>query len=91
MTNAMNVFADTHTHLYLDAFDGDREEVIECAIQAGVNYMFLPNIDASSILDLGSVLFAYPDPKILSLTISEKVDKILRGNLSCTAIYRPPD
>jgi len=57
----MTVFADTHTHLYLDAFDGDREEVIDRAIHAGVNYMFLPNIDASSIRDLGSVLFGYPE------------------------------
>lgn len=57
----MNVFTDTHAHLYLDAFDTDREEVIERAVQAGVRYMFLPNIDASGIGQLVSVAASYPE------------------------------
>lgn len=40
---------DTHTHLYLNAFDLDRKEVVEKAIKQGVKYMLLPNIDGSSI------------------------------------------
>ena len=42
------IFADTHTHLYLEEFDPDRDEVIRNAIKNGVEYMFLPNIDSSS-------------------------------------------
>ncbi|MBE0640485.1 MAG: TatD family hydrolase [Bacteroidales bacterium] len=40
---------DTHTHLYLDAFDADRTITVQRAIDAGVKYMLLPNIDSTSI------------------------------------------
>jgi TatD DNase family protein len=40
---------DTHSHIYLDAFDPDRIETVERAIQAGVTQILLPNIDAESI------------------------------------------
>ena len=56
----MAVFADTHTHLYLDAFDEDRDEAIKRTLDAGVTYLFLPNIDASTILQLRSLTDAYP-------------------------------
>jgi len=49
------VFTDTHTHLYLKEFDGDRDETIQRAINTGVKLMFLPNIDsntATPMLDL---------------------------------------
>jgi len=42
------IFADTHTHLYLEDFDPDRGEVISRALGAGVRYLFLPNIDSTS-------------------------------------------
>lgn len=40
---------DTHSHIYLDAFDQDREEIIDRAYRAGVSQIILPNIDADSI------------------------------------------
>jgi TatD DNase family protein len=40
---------DTHTHLFLAEFDADRDEVIQRALQAGVRYMLLPNIDENSL------------------------------------------
>lgn len=40
---------DTHTHLYLDAFDKDIDTVIGRAKEAGVERMFLPNLDSSSV------------------------------------------
>ncbi len=40
---------DSHTHLYLDEFDGDRAEVVGRAREAGVTKLFLPNIDSSTI------------------------------------------
>jgi TatD DNase family protein len=43
------IFVDTHTHLYLEEFDNDRENVVRNAIHNGVNYFFLPNIDSRSI------------------------------------------
>ncbi len=41
-------FIDTHTHLYLDAFDNDRTSVIQRSIAAGVEKMLLPDIDSST-------------------------------------------
>jgi TatD DNase family protein len=43
------IFVDTHTHLYLEEFDNDRDQVVRNAIDKGVKYIFLPNIDSSSI------------------------------------------
>lgn len=52
---------DTHTHLYLEQFDEDRDEVVQRAISHGVGKMFLPNIDKDSISDLLNLQKAYPD------------------------------
>lgn len=40
---------DTHAHLYAEQFEEDREEMIQRAISAGVQKMYLPNIDSGSI------------------------------------------
>lgn len=43
------IFTDTHTHLYSEQFDEDRAEMVQRAINNGVERLFLPNIDSSSI------------------------------------------
>lgn len=43
------VFYDTHTHLYLQEFALDREQVIQSAVEKGIEKFFLPNIDSTSI------------------------------------------
>lgn len=43
------LFTDTHTHLYLEEFDSDRDRVITNAVEKGVEYLFLPNIDSTSL------------------------------------------
>lgn len=40
---------DTHNHIYLPEFDGDRNEVIQRSLAAGVRRIMMPNIDSSSI------------------------------------------
>jgi TatD DNase family protein len=40
-------FIDTHSHLYAEEFDADRDAVIQNAIGAGVNRLLLPAIDRS--------------------------------------------
>ena len=45
----MAIFTDTHTHLYADEFNADREQLILAAIGAGVTRFFMPNIEAASI------------------------------------------
>jgi TatD DNase family protein len=39
---------DTHTHIYLADFDGDREKVIERANESGIESMLMPAIDSST-------------------------------------------
>ncbi len=39
------MYIDTHTHLFLNNFDEDRDEVIKNAIDAGVKYMLVPGTD----------------------------------------------
>lgn len=51
---------DTHTHLYSEKFDGDREERIEAAIEAGIKQFFMPNIDSSSIAGMKALEQKYP-------------------------------
>ncbi len=46
------ILVDTHTHLYLDEFSGDREAVISNAINNDVRYMLLPNVDSSTIKEM---------------------------------------
>lgn len=41
------IITDTHTHLYSEAFDEDRSEMIQRAIDAGVSRFFIPAIDSS--------------------------------------------
>ena len=39
---------DTHCHLYDEAFDNDRDQAVQRALDSGVNLMLLPGIDSSS-------------------------------------------
>lgn len=43
------MYTDSHTHLYLEAFSDDREQMLERAVSAGVTRMFLPNIDSGTL------------------------------------------
>ena len=54
-------FIDTHAHLYTEAFDEDRDEMIERALEAGVDHFFLPAIDSSYIPAMKALKAAYPD------------------------------
>lgn len=41
-------YIDTHTHLYTEEFDPDRNQVMQAAIDAGVTKMVMPAIDTDS-------------------------------------------
>lgn len=41
------IITDTHTHLYSEAFDEDRKETIQKAIDLGVERFFIPAIDST--------------------------------------------
>jgi len=52
---------DTHTHIYADAFDEDRDEVIGRALAAGVSHLILPAIDSKTTAIMHEVKRNYPD------------------------------
>ena len=54
-------FVDTHTHLYLNAFDEDRAETIERALEQGIKAMLLPNIDSTSIDGMIALCEQFPE------------------------------
>ncbi len=54
-------FIDTHAHLYADTFGEDREAMLERARQAGIQAIYLPNIDASSIGPMLELEATHPD------------------------------
>ncbi|RNC79474.1 MAG: TatD family deoxyribonuclease [Balneola sp.] len=43
---------DTHSHIYLEQFDDDRDEVMQRAKEAGVEAIFMPAIDFGSITQM---------------------------------------
>ncbi|MEZ5039152.1 MAG: TatD family hydrolase [Saprospiraceae bacterium] len=51
---------DTHTHLYAESFEADRDEMIERAKAAGVKACYLPNIDSNSIAGMLALEAKYP-------------------------------
>lgn len=54
-------FIDTHSHLYSDQFDSDRETVIENAIEKGVSKIILPAIDSTYIKKMYALEEKFPE------------------------------
>ena len=52
---------DTHTHLYSNEFDEDRDEMIQRAIDAGVSRFFIPAIDSAYTQSMYDLEKAYPE------------------------------
>lgn len=55
------MYIDTHTHLYSDRFESDRDEMIRRTIAAGVEQLLLPNIDVASIGPMKTLAEAWPN------------------------------
>ncbi|MBO7100524.1 MAG: TatD family hydrolase [Bacteroidales bacterium] len=49
-------FIDTHCHLYDEAFDADRDDALQRALDAGVTTLLLPDIDSTSTPRLEALL-----------------------------------
>ncbi|MFC2104214.1 TatD family hydrolase [Bacteroidota bacterium] len=52
---------DTHTHIFLQEFDSDRDQVIANARKNAVKKVLLPNVDGSTIDQLLTLVSKYPD------------------------------
>lgn len=55
------ILTDTHTHLYSEAFDKDRSEVIKKALEKGIQRFFIPAIDSTYTEAMFSLRDAYPE------------------------------
>ncbi|MBT8268673.1 MAG: TatD family hydrolase [Flavobacteriaceae bacterium] len=55
------VITDTHAHLYIEAFDQDRDEMIERARSEGIQRFFLPAIDSSYTESMLTLKNSYPE------------------------------
>lgn len=53
-------FIDTHSHIYGEEFDEDRDAVVQRAIDAGAEHILLPNIDANSVGPMLALCDDYP-------------------------------
>lgn len=53
-------FIDTHSHIYGEEFDEDRDAVVQRAIEAGAEHILLPNIDANSVGPMLALCDDYP-------------------------------
>lgn len=55
------IFIETHTHLYSEEFDADRPEVVQRAVDAGIEKFFLPAIDSTTTQRMYDLQAAYPE------------------------------
>lgn len=55
------IITDTHTHLYSEAFDEDRHEMINRAIEQGVSRFFIPAIDSEYTASMLQLEKDFPD------------------------------
>jgi TatD DNase family protein len=55
------VLTDTHTHLYSESFDEDRQQMIQRAIDAKVKRFFIPAIDSTYAKSMYDLEKSFPD------------------------------
>jgi TatD DNase family protein len=61
------IITDTHTHLYSEAFDEDRSEMIQRAIDADVKRFFIPAIDSAYTESMFQLENEFPDHVFLMM------------------------
>ena len=54
------ILIDTHTHLYSEEFESDRNQMMERALVAGVEHFFVPAIDSSYFNGMQQIQQQYP-------------------------------
>ncbi|WNH08907.1 TatD family hydrolase [Thalassobellus suaedae] len=61
------IVTDTHTHLYSEAFDEDRNDMINRAMQQGVSRFFIPAIDSTYTASMLQLEQDYPNNVFLMM------------------------
>ena len=54
------MFIDTHSHIYAEEFEADRDQVVERALSADVKYIILPDIDRTTRSSMLTLAEQYP-------------------------------
>lgn len=87
-------FIDTHTHLFAEQFNEDRNEVVKRAVDNGIATLLLPNIDVDSLFSLFELHEKFPKnclpmvglhPGSVGSDVEEQLSKIK------TALYENRD
>jgi TatD DNase family protein len=61
------IFTDTHTHIYSEEFNDDRDAMMQRAFNAGVTRLFVPSIDSSTTQIMYDLEKQYPDNVFLMM------------------------
>ena len=61
------IITDTHTHLYSEEFNQDRDEMIQRAIDVGVSRFFIPAIDSTCTASMYDLEEKYPEHVFLMM------------------------
>ena len=61
------IITDTHTHLYSEAFDEDRAEMMQRTLDANVKRLFIPAIDSTYTASMLQLEKDYPDHVFLMM------------------------
>ncbi|WP_142784896.1 TatD family hydrolase [Changchengzhania lutea] len=61
------IITDTHTHLYSEAFDEDRTEMVHRSIKAGVKRFFIPAIDSTYTASMFDLKKNFPEHVFLMM------------------------
>ncbi|WP_397363754.1 TatD family hydrolase [Olleya sp. R77988] len=61
------IITDTHTHLYSEAFDEDRDAMMQRTFEAGVTRLFVPAIDSSYTQGMLDLQAKYPENVFLMM------------------------
>lgn len=89
----MNLFADTHTHLYDRAYE-DPDEEIELAVAAGVTRLLLPDTDSSVRESMIALARRHPEHCRFAIGLhpteftAENFDKEMQSMLEAAMLYK---
>ncbi len=61
------IFTDTHTHLYSEEFQNDRNEMMQRAINVGVSRFFVPSIDSTYTSKMYELESQFPENVFLMM------------------------
>jgi len=61
------IFTDTHTHIYSEEFNEDRDAMMQRAFNAGVTRLFVPSIDSATTQIMYDLEMQYPDNVFLMM------------------------